>query len=105
MGALGFALGLDSALDKCAADETSLEWATWYVDDGTVIGSPKAVGNYLANLIPALKNVGLDVNINQCHLLGPGTRSELQASLMGLAENHPLHHIPVVPSSRPWASR
>jgi len=97
MGPLGFALGLDGALDKCAADETSVEWATWYLDDGTIIGFPEAVGNYLASLIPALKDVGLDVNINKCQLWGPGTRSELQATLMGLAGNHPLHHIPAVP--------
>jgi len=50
MGPLGFALGLDGALDKCAADEASVEWATWYLDDGTIIGSPEAVGNYLASL-------------------------------------------------------
>jgi len=36
IGPLGYALGLGAALDKCATDETSVEWATWYLDDGTI---------------------------------------------------------------------
>lgn len=58
MGPLGFDLGLDGALEKCAEDETSVEWPTWYLDYSTIISSPEAAGNYLAGLIPALKDVG-----------------------------------------------
>lgn len=97
MGPLGFALGLEGALDQCVEAEQTLEWATWYLDDGTIIGSPEAVGNYLSRLVPALKDVGLEVNLKKCQLWGPGTQSELHSTLMGLSEDHPLRNIPVVP--------
>jgi len=68
MGPLGFALGLEGAPDKCAESEKALEWATWYLDDGTIIGSPESVGNYLKDLILALTEIGLEVNIRKCQL-------------------------------------
>ena len=30
LGPLGFALGLDEALDACAAEMRALHWCTWY---------------------------------------------------------------------------
>jgi len=59
MGPLGFALGLEGALDQCADAEQALVWARWYLDDGTIIGSPDAISNYLSRLIPALKSVDM----------------------------------------------
>ena len=51
MGPLGFALGLDAALDKCQRLQEGI-WCTWYLDDGTVVGSLNAGGDYLQALRP-----------------------------------------------------
>jgi len=62
---LGFALGLEGALDNGTKSEKALEWATGNLDDGTILGSPKTVGNYLKNLVPALSEIGLAVNVKK----------------------------------------
>ena len=97
MGPIGFALGLESALDNCAHLESSLLWATWYLDDGTIVGKPSVVAEYLETLIPALKDIGLEVNLKKCQLWGPGLQLEPEATMMGLHDNHPICQIPVVP--------
>ena len=36
MAPAAFSLGLDCALDACAAEEANLPWVSWYLDDGTI---------------------------------------------------------------------
>ena len=36
-GPLGFALGLDTALDQC--ETRALDWESWYLDDGHIVGN------------------------------------------------------------------
>ena len=99
MGPIGFALGLDSALDKCLEEEKALDWVSWYLDDGTVVGSLGAVGRYLDKLIPALRDVGLEVNLGKCQIWGPGVQHDGDAAIMGLEDDSPLCHIPIAPFS------
>ena len=40
-GPLGFALGLDFGLDLCQARD--LDWESWYLDDGHIVGRPAEV--------------------------------------------------------------
>ena len=54
MGPLGFALGLEQALDTCRAQQDALPWVSWYLDDGTIVGPLDAVQAYLSALGPAL---------------------------------------------------
>ncbi len=56
-GPLGFSLGLEAALSKqeCATTEAKLRWSTWYLDDGTIVGSVEDVAGYFAALGPALR--------------------------------------------------
>ena len=100
MGPLGFALGLEGALDKCAHLEPTLDWASWYLDDGTIVGNPEAVANYLAHLVPALKDIGLEVNLSKCQLWGPGLHGDSEIALSRLQDTHPMSRIPVRPFDR-----
>ena len=97
MGPVGFALGLEGALDACSEQEKSLEWAAWYLDDGTLVGSPGAVASYLEKLVPALQSVGLEINLNKCQLWGPGLHQGHGDTFMKMAEGHPFNSIPIVP--------
>jgi hypothetical protein len=56
-GPLGFVLGLEMALEAAGAHD--LDWECWYLDDGTIVGKPEDVFNYLGRLQVALSNVGL----------------------------------------------
>ena len=53
-GPLAFSLGLDLALDACAAQADPLMWGVWYLDDGTLMGPASAVLAYLGSLQVAL---------------------------------------------------
>ncbi|XP_063385543.1 uncharacterized protein LOC134671614 [Cydia fagiglandana] len=44
----------------------------WYLDDGTIGGSPEAVIEDLKKLIPALREIGLEVNPTKCELYACG---------------------------------
>ena len=44
-GPLGFVLGLEEALT--AAGNAQLIWESWYLDDGTIVGTPENVFEYL----------------------------------------------------------
>ena len=99
MGPLGFALGLDEALDKCAGAASEVSWATWYLDDGLLVGSPGSVAHLAGQLDPALRSVGLVLNTRKCVLWGPGARSaEGQPHLpCCLPDGHPLSTTPILP--------
>ena len=45
----------------------------------------------MEKLIPALTQVGLEVNLSKCQLWGPGLRGA------GHLDNHPLSKVPIVP--------
>ena len=91
MGPLGFALGLEAALDECMAQEQNLPWVSWYLDDGTIVGPLQAVADYLDQLVPALQKSGLQINLQKTILWGPGVQLEED-----MADNIPdtisLHH-------------
>ena len=78
MGPLGFALGLEHALDQCAGHEDRLAWVSWYLDDGTILGPIEGVAAYLQALCPALATVGLEVNLRKC------TRGDLANRHLGI---------------------
>ena len=101
-GPLGFALGLNTALDACRDEANPLLWEVWYLDDGTIVGSASHVMSYLQRLHVELRKVGLVLNPDKCRLIGPG----IQASPNGgpryprdLALDHFGRAIPVVPFS------
>ena len=71
-GPIGFALGLEMALDECREQSKDLMWESWYLDDGIIIGSRDAVLQYLHTLHGALLRVGLHLNPSKCKLWGPG---------------------------------
>ena len=62
MGPLGFALGLEEALEGCKTTQRDLAWSTWYLDDGHCVGSLEAVSAYLEDLQPKLVAVCLSIN-------------------------------------------
>ena len=102
MGPLGFALGLDAALDKCQEFQVGL-WCAWYLEDGTVVGSVTAVAAYLQALSPALSAIGLQLNLVKTVARRPGLQKEV--SLMApewelLQDNHPLKKCTSSPSAR-----
>ena len=66
MGPVGFALGLDQALDAISDAANPLEWGCWYLDDGILVGKPADVALYLETLKPALAEVGLSLNVGKC---------------------------------------
>jgi hypothetical protein len=97
-GPLGFVLGLDMALDAAGAHR--LEWESWYLDDGTLVGTPSEVFDYLGRLQVALSNVGLHLNLGKCQLWGPGIQGAsdpLPRYPDGLPLDHPARAIPVMP--------
>ena len=76
LGPIGFALGLEAALDACSDSEQGVPWGVWYLDDGTIAGSLEGVCDYFSQLVPALLKLGLQVNPNKCTLWGPGVQLE-----------------------------
>ena len=80
--------------------EQALPWTIWYLDDGTIVGSLQAVGDYLEKLVPALEDIGLQVNPNKCTLWGPGARREDDMNDLipdSWPLGHPLRAVPIVP--------
>jgi hypothetical protein len=100
LGPIGFALGLDQALDECREYEQPLPWSAWYLDDGTIVGSLDLVATYLQHLRPALSRIGLDINLTKCTLWGPGIQKEEDMN-DNIPDDwdisHPFRVIPVVP--------
>ena len=97
-GPLGFVLGLEEAL--AAAGGANLDWESWYLDDGTLVGKPKEVFDYLGRLQVALSNVGLRLNLGKCCLWGPGiqaTGDPVPRYPDNLPPDHPGRTIPVLP--------
>ena len=56
-------MALDTALRKLHAEEDNLPWCSWYLDDGTLVGSLDHITSYLERLLPALQDVGLEMNL------------------------------------------
>ena len=97
-GPLGFVLGLEQALE--AAGKPSLDWECWYLDDGTIVGKPQDVFDYLGRLQVALGNVGLRLNLGKCQLWGPGVQGSndmVPRYPTGLELDHPGRAVPVIP--------
>lgn len=97
-GPLGFALGLDTALDQC--QPRGLQWESWYLDDGHIVGKAPDVLARLLDLQQALGAIGLKLNLAKCRLWGPGIQTadqELPTFPLGLAPDHPGRSIPVIP--------
>ena len=97
-GPLGFALGLDLGLDKCAP--RALDWESWYLDDGHIVGRVDEVLARLVDLKQALEPLGLNLNLAKCKLWGPGllrANSAVPVYPEGLAEDHPGRAVPMVP--------
>ena len=66
MGPLGFSLGLHRIIKKLSKIE-GLIWNVWYLDDGVLAGSKKAVEEALRLLHQELANIGLTINLsNTC---------------------------------------
>ena len=100
MGPVGFALGLEHALDACRPLEGDITWLSWYLDDGTIVGPLDSVARYMEALQPALLQIGLQVNLTKCSLWGPGAHHEDDMNDLvseALPLGHPCHHIPIVP--------
>ena len=102
MGPLGFSPGLEGALSSPAVKqaEAALTWATWYLDDGTLVGSLEAVAAYFAVLGPALEAIGLKINERKSLLWGPGVHMEgaaPAAAFTSLPDAHPLRGVPTCP--------
>ena len=100
MGPLGFALGLDVALDCCSTEETKIPWCAWYLDDGTLVGPLSALLEYLEKLVPALAAIGLEVNLTKCALWGPGAQTEqdmVDRIPDSIPIDHPIRKIPITP--------
>ena len=100
MGPMGFALALNTALMTLQEEESRLPWCSWYLDDGTIVGSLPDVTLYLERLVPKLREIGLGVNLDKCRLWGPGIQVE-GAPCDNIPDqtplNHPIRKIPVVP--------
>ncbi|XP_073944805.1 uncharacterized protein [Choristoneura fumiferana] len=48
----------------------------WYLDDGTIGGDPEVVLADLEKLVPALREIGLEINSGKCELYACGALSE-----------------------------
>ena len=102
MGPLGFALGLEEALSApaCTAAQRNLPWLTWYLDDGTIVGTVDQVSAYLEAVKPALAAVGLAINASKCLLWGPGAHKmdhAMEPALAAMPATSAIRQVPVVP--------
>ena len=115
MGPLGFALGLEAALSSpgCERAARGLEWLTWYLDDGTIVGPAAQVSQYPEALHPALLAVGLVVNTRKCLVWGPGVQQEgmdLHPSILTMPPTCAMRTVRTSllaspPALRPWRSQ
>ncbi|XP_047992700.1 uncharacterized protein LOC125231302 [Leguminivora glycinivorella] len=71
LGPLIFCLAIQQTIVKLKSPLNA-----WYLDDGTIGGKPGEVMEDLQLLIPALKNVGLEVNPTKCELFTCGPVSK-----------------------------
>ena len=100
MGPIGFALGLDAALDELHAEEATLPWCVWYLDDGLLVGTLEQITAYLEKLPSKLEAIGLQINLNKCTMWGPGIQraDDISDNIPdSLPIGHPIRSIPVVP--------
>lgn len=67
LGPLIFCLAMHKAIS-----DLSSTLNIWYLDDGTIGGRPDTILEDLKKLIPALKNVGLEINPQKCELFTCG---------------------------------
>ena len=74
MGPLGFSLGLEQVLDRCALPQSCLTWSAWYLDDGVAVGSLSAISNYLNTIHEEAAKAGLSLNLAKCQLWVPGLK-------------------------------
>ena len=99
MGPLGFALGLEEALDAVPDDEEQgVAWNVWYLDDGTISGRVDDVLRFVDRLAVALGKIGLVVNPSKCVAFGPGIMGPNHIGPSwpsGLPENSPLRQMKV----------
>ena len=101
-GPLGFALGLDTGLDRC--ESRGLEWESWYLDDGHIVGKADDILARLQDLQRVLEPIGLSLNLAKCKLWGPGIQTQSQPHPhypSELAADHPGRLVPVVPFGGP----
>ena len=97
MGPLGFALGLDAALDAAAVATGPLSWGAWYLDDGILVGSATQIMAAWDALGPSLGACGLEINPAKCNLWGPATtRPDLPCALPDtVPAHHPIRQVPI----------
>ncbi len=81
-----FALGISRC---CRHPKEELEEAlsVWYLDDGTVVGSPKEVGKAWGVIQEEMRKVGLEVNKGKCEVWGLG-REDVVEGLEGVPRVH-----------------
>ena len=94
---LGFAPGLEEGLDQC--EQRDLEWESWYLDDGHIVGVLPNVLARLKDLREALSKVGLSLNLEKCKLWGPGMQTHEQPTPRypdDLAMDNPWRQVPVI---------
>ena len=73
LGPLGFAVGIQDVLQDVAT-ASGLQWSSWYLDDGLLVGSPDRICAAMATLSPKLASLGLKVNTSKCEVWGPQGR-------------------------------
>ena len=70
LGPLGFALAIQPVLEELQ-DKGELIWSSWYLDDGSLLGSPEKVSEAFTWLQLKLAERGLGRNQQKCEAWGP----------------------------------
>jgi hypothetical protein len=97
-GPLGFALGLDTALDQCLP--RALAWESWYLDEGLIVGKLPEVLAKLEDLQQRFESIGLQLSLSKCQLWGPGFPFSQDGQPMlppEVPSDHPSRAIPIIP--------
>ena len=103
LGPLGFALTLQPLLEKIRSEVPSLLLNAWYLDDGTLIGSPECLSSALSIVEREGPQVGLHLNRSKSLVHSPAdvnpSTSPLPSEIPVTSEGFSLLGCPIGPPS------
>ena len=102
LGPLGFALTLQPLIERLKADVSGLNLNVWYLDDGTLMGSPEDLAAALRIVESEGPPLGLHLNRNKSLLFIPGGSRPCAVSSTSRHPHHPQWlHPPGMPYRSP----
>ena len=83
LGPLCFSLAINSLISNLSS-----EFNVWYLDDGTLAGSPETVLSDFETIVAAQESLGLKVNMSKCEISALGPNAEKNEAILSSFRSH-----------------